>query len=67
MNPIQQYGCPSRHGSLVFHRIERTERFRREQLYQELIFTFPFGLFFWAVFFWAFADEYRIFARPVRD
>jgi hypothetical protein len=31
-----------------------------------LFLTWPCALFFWAVFIWAFAPEFRIVARPAR-
>lgn len=31
---------------------------------QQLVFTWPYALLFWAAVFWAFAPEFRIIARP---
>jgi len=28
-----------------------------------VVFSWPYGLFFWAVIFWAFAPEFRIISR----
>lgn len=30
---------------------------------QLVVYTWPYGLFFWAVFFWAFAPEFRLISR----